>query len=133
MSKSDSAQKATAGSFEQMGGKSNDLDKLVASAIAGQAPGEINEPTPGNGDKEGDSKTTWGITYKNYQYFWKFTCAFTKWVPTNQFMYAEDTVYDPTKMTLERFGFIGMDKRCFWGMVGVKWLQPLKIHQILPQ
>jgi hypothetical protein len=30
-------------------------------------------------------------------------------------------------MTLERFGFIGMDKKCFWGMIGVEWLTPLKI------
>ena len=35
-------------------------------------------------------------------------------------------------MTLERFGFIGMDKKCFWGMVGVDWLTPLKIQQIKP-
>lgn len=35
-------------------------------------------------------------------------------------------------MTLERFGFIGMDKKCFWGMVGVDWLTPLKVHQIKP-
>ena len=55
MNKQSSAQKAMVGSFEQMTGKANDLDKLVASAIAGQAPGEINEPKPSNGDKEGDS------------------------------------------------------------------------------
>ena len=40
--------------------------------------------------------------------------------------------YDPTTMTLERFGFIGTDKKCFWGMVGVEWLTPLKIQQIKP-
>ena len=84
------------------------MDKLVASALAGQAPGEINEPDHKKG-KEGDATTTWGHTHKTYQYFWKYTCAFTKWVPTNQFMYAEDEVYDPKSMTLERFGFIGMD------------------------
>ena len=33
-------------------------------------------------------------------------------------------------MTLERFGFIGTDKKCFWGMVGVKWITPLKVEQI---
>ena len=40
--------------------------------------------------------------------------------------------YDAKTMTLERFGFIGMDKKCFWGMIGVEWLTPLKIHQIKP-
>ena len=33
-------------------------------------------------------------------------------------------------MTLERFGFIGTDKKCFWGMVGVKWITPLKVEQL---
>ena len=33
-------------------------------------------------------------------------------------------------MTLERFGFIGTDKKCFWGMVGVKWITPLKVEQM---
>ena len=40
--------------------------------------------------------------------------------------------YDAKTMTLERFGFIGMDKKCFWGMVGVEWLTPLKVNQIKP-
>lgn len=35
-------------------------------------------------------------------------------------------------MTLERFGFIGTDKKCYWGMVGVKWVTPLKVDQIVP-
>ena len=35
-------------------------------------------------------------------------------------------------MTLERFGFIGMDKRCFWGSIGVLWKRPLPVDQILP-
>ena len=40
--------------------------------------------------------------------------------------------YDPKTMTLERFGFIGMEKKCFWGMVGVEWLTPLKVTQLKP-
>jgi hypothetical protein len=32
-------------------------------------------------------------------------------------------------MTLERFGFIGMEMKCFWGMIGVEWITPLKIEQ----
>jgi len=35
-------------------------------------------------------------------------------------------------MTLERFGFIGMNKKCFWGMVGVDWITPLKVEQVRP-
>lgn len=40
--------------------------------------------------------------------------------------------YDPKSMTLERFGFIGMEKKCFWGMVGVEWITPLKVTQLKP-
>ena len=40
--------------------------------------------------------------------------------------------YNPAEMTLERFGFIGMDKRCFWGSIGVLWKRPLPVEQILP-
>ena len=40
--------------------------------------------------------------------------------------------YDDSTMTLERFGFIGMDKRCFWGSIGVLWKRPLPVNQILP-
>ena len=76
--------------------------------------------------------TTNGWTYKNYQYFWKFVCAFTKWIPTNQFLSAGANTWDPETMTLERFGFIGTEKKCFWGMVGVKWITPLKVEQIIP-
>ena len=104
---------------------------LVTQAVAGAPPGEINEPSAANA-VEGDKTTTNGHTYKNYQWFWKYTCAFTKWVPTNQYLYANMT-YDPETMTLERYGYIGMDKRCFWGMVGVKWMTPLKVNQIHPK
>ena len=62
---------------------------------------------------------------------WKHACAFTKWVPSNQFMYS-GLDYNPAEMTLERFGFIGMDKRCFWGSIGVLWKRPLPVEQILP-
>ena len=65
----------------------NHLAQLVTTALAGAPPGEIAEPDP-NGAKEGANTTTNGHTYKNYQYFWKYTCAFTKWVPTNQFLFA---------------------------------------------
>ena len=78
---------------------------------------------------EGALTTTNGHTYKNYQYFWKYVCAFTKWVPTNQFLHA-NRKYEEATMTLERFGFIGTDKKCFWGMVGVKWITPLKVEQM---
>ena len=108
----------------------NHLAQLVTTALAGAPPGEIAEPSP-NGAKEGGTTTTNGHTYKNYQYFWKYVCAFTKWIPTNQFLFSSSQTYDPATMTLERFGFIGTDKKCFWGMVGVKWLTPLKVEQIL--
>ena len=40
--------------------------------------------------------------------------------------------YDNSTMTLERFGFIGMEKKCFWGSIGVLWKRPLPVNQILP-
>ena len=105
----------------------NHLAQLVTSALAGAPPGEINEPKVDAATKEGALTTTNGYTYKNYQYFWKFVCAFTKWIPTNQFLNAGHEYKEDT-MTLERFGFIGTDKKCFWGMVGVKWITPLKVE-----
>ncbi len=35
-------------------------------------------------------------------------------------------------MTLERFGFIGTNRECFWGMTGAYWVTPLKVNQIIP-
>ena len=108
----------------------NHLAQLVTTALAGAPPGEIAEPGVVKGvTKEGDLTTTNGHTYKNYQYFWKHVCAFTKWIPTNQYLHA-GKLYKAEEMTLERFGFIGTDKKCFWGMVGVKWITPLKVEQI---
>ena len=72
-----------------------------------------------------------GEEAQHYLYMWKHACAFTKWVPSNQFMYS-GLDYDDSTMTLERFGFIGMDKRCFWGSIGVLWKRPLPVEQILP-
>jgi hypothetical protein len=72
-----------------------------------------------------------GEEAQHYLYMWKHACAFTKWVPSNQFMYT-GLDYDDSTMTLERFGFIGMDKRCFWGSIGVLWKRPLPVDQILP-
>ena len=78
---------------------------------------------------------TKGITI-NYEYFWKYACAWTRWVPTNQFLHCheknlkdESCIYDKETMTLERFGFIGQNKKCMWGMVGVKWRTPLSVAQ----
>lgn len=68
-----------------------------------------------------------GEEAQNYLYMWKHACAFTKWVPSNQFMYS-NLDYDPSTMTLERFGFIGMEKRCFWGSIGVLWKRPLPVE-----
>ena len=80
--------------------------------------------------KEGRNEQT-GEEAQHYLYMWKHACAFTKWVPSNQFMYSNLDYNDQT-MTLERFGFIGMDKRCFWGAIGVLWKRPLPVQQILP-
>ena len=80
--------------------------------------------------KQGRVEAT-GEEAQHYLYMWKHACAFTKWVPSNQFMYA-NLDYNADTMTLERFGFIGMDRRCFWGAIGVLWKRPLPVEQILP-
>merc|ERR1712167_395215 len=94
----------------------------------GGEPGEITEPSKALNAVEGAKTTTTGKTV-NYTYYWQYVCAFTKWVPTNQFLHA-NRLYSANNMTLERFGFIGMNKQCFWGMTGVKWVTPLKVEQI---
>ena len=101
------------------------LSQLISSAMAGAKPGVIQEPKHKKADKEKDTQITVGKT-KNYKFYWSYACAFTKWIPSNQFLHA-NKVYDSNTMTLERFGFIGSDKKCFWGMVGVKWITPLKV------
>ena len=50
-----------------------------------------------------------GEEAQHYLYMWRHACSFTKWVPSNQFMYS-NLDYNQETMTLERFGFIGMDK-----------------------
>ena len=72
-----------------------------------------------------------GHEAQHYKYMWKHACSYTKWVPSNQFMYS-DLSYDAKTMTLERFGFIGMEKKCFWGSIGIIWKRPLPVDQILP-
>ena len=62
---------------------------------------------------------------------WKFTCSFTKWIPSNQFVYA-NLDYNNQTMTLERFGFVGLDQKCYWGLIGILWTSPLQVEQILP-
>ena len=111
---------------------SDHLSQLVTSALASAPPGIIamreSKPT----DKENETDITHGVSYENYSFKWKYACAFTKWVPSNQFI-NNGLRYESASMTLERFGFIGMEKKCFWGMIGVYWKTPLKIKQIPPK
>lgn len=85
-----------------------------------------------NTTRKQDRKEMIGEEAQHYLYMWKHVCAFTKWVPSNQFMYS-NLDYNPETMTLERFGFIGMDKKCYWGCIGVLWKNPLAVEQILPE
>ena len=64
----------------------NQLAQLITTALSGLAPYEINEPT-GLAKSEGETKITSGKA-PNYKFYWKNACAFTKWVPTNQFLHA---------------------------------------------
>ena len=103
------------------------LSQLISSALAGAPPGEIAEPVHANTDTEDAEQTTQGHT-RNYSFHWKYACAFTKWTPTNQFIQNAANggrTYDAGTMTLERFGFIGENKKCYWSMIGVDWVTPL--------
>ena len=64
-------------------------------------------------------------------YMWKEGCAYSKWVPSNQFMYS-GLDYEPETMTLERFGFIGMEKKCYWGGIGILWKKGLSVEHVMP-
>ena len=97
----------------------------MSDAIGGN-PYVINVPPIKNGLKAG--AVVKGLKGKapNYKFDWEYVCAFTKWTPSNQFLHA-GMKYVAKDMTLERFGFIGSEKKCFWGMTGVFWVKPLKV------
>ena len=68
-----------------------------------------------------------------YTYMWKWQCAFTRWTPSNQYLHEHlHTIdYRSDKITLSRFGFIGWDQKCYWGIFGVMWVKPLPVWQEL--
>merc|ERR550514_2495654 len=107
------------------------LAQLIVNAVKGTEPRVIPKP-------RGLSKTDAaliGNTQKTsnlgYTYHWQWVCEYMTWTPTNQFIFDHRT-FDPKTMTLHRFGMIGWNKDCFWGMTGVMWIQPLQVNQIVP-
>ena len=64
------------------------MAQLVTEALSG-APGEIAEPIKLASDKENNVQVTHGRT-TNYEYFWKYACAFTKWTPSNQWLHNQE-------------------------------------------
>lgn len=73
---------------------------------------------------------------QSYTYMWKWQCVFTKWVPTNQYLHehaAEAALgtIQWTQLDLSRFGMIGTEEKCYWGLIAVHWLKPLPVHQEL--
>jgi hypothetical protein len=55
-----------------------------------------------------------------YTYMWKYQCAFTRWTPTNQYLHDKPkTNWNSNEITLARFGFVGWDQKCYWGLFGV--------------
>lgn len=64
-------------------GQGDKLGEIVTQALAGAPPGEIAIPLQRpETDMENDVQMTKGKTI-NYEYFWKYACAWTRWVPTN--------------------------------------------------
>lgn len=73
---------------------------------------------------------------QSYTYMWRKACAFSKWVPTNQYLHAHEAdalanKIDWKSMDLSRFGFIGSEKICYWGLIAVLWVTPLPVSQEL--
>jgi hypothetical protein len=63
---------------------------------------------------------------------WKHACAYSKWTPTNQFLHSvkdKQKDYNWKDMDLSRFGFIGSNKQCYWGLIAVLWQKPLPVAQ----
>merc|ERR1711935_21187 len=88
------AQSLTTVEFENISdAEDDDLRHMIASTLAGGPPGEIAEPST-TGAREGHKTRTFGITYMNYQFYWKFVCSFTKWIPSDQFL-ATKMEFDP--------------------------------------
>jgi hypothetical protein len=107
------------------------LAQLVIQAIKGTDPRVIPKP-------RGISKTNANLIGRRtrtsnlgYTYHWQWVCEYMTWTPTNQFIF-DHRSFDPKTMTLHRFGMIGWNKDCYWGMTGVKWIQPLQVNQIVP-
>jgi len=81
------------------------------------------------------ANTTRKTDGQDYLYMWKHVCEWTKWTPTNQYLHGKgqnlfNTEFAAGKLTLERFGVIGTNQMCFWGMIGVHWKKPLPVWQI---
>ena len=107
------------------------LAQLVIQAIKGTDPRVIPKPrglSKTDGSLIGQRTTTSNL---GYTYHWQWVCEYMTWTPTNQFIFDHRT-FDPKTMTLHRFGMIGWNKDCFWGMTGVMWIQPLQVNQIVP-
>jgi acetylglutamate synthase len=67
---------------------------------------------------------------QSYLYMWKRSCTFSKWTPTNQFLHknqGRQSAINWKELDLSRFGFIGSDKQCFWGLISVHWHKPLPV------
>lgn len=92
----------------------------------------------GTGGAFGDglyANTTRKTDGQDYLYMWKHVCEWSKWTPSNQYLNGKgqkllNTQFAAGKITLERFGLIGTDEQCFWGMIGVHWKKPLPVWQI---
>lgn len=107
--------------------------KAITQVPAGEKGSAMNLTMSNGMKREGMyHNTTRNDGDQAYTYMWKWQCAFTKWTPSNQY-YVEKPTTDFTaansEITLERFGFIGHDKKCYWGLFGVMWIKPLPVWQ----
>ena len=99
--------------------------KVIPTASDGEKGTELNLKKTGGAFRQGVYFNTTRIDLnQHYVYMWQVACSYQRYSPTNQFLYAGLKRKD---LDFSRFGLIGYDKDCFFGLIGVMWRQPVPV------
>ena len=81
----------------------------------------LNEEMTNGAFYEGWYQNTTRLTKRHHYFFqWRLACAWMKWTPSNQIIAAKKHLTEKNStMRLGRYGIIGWDQQCFWGLIGV--------------
>ena len=62
---------------------------------------------------------------------WRRDCFFASYTPSNQYLHSLGAPFKPPAgLDYSRFGLIGHNKQCQWGLFGVQWIKPLPVFQV---